>query len=71
MDSEAIAMKMISTTDRLKSRTPKAIQDFDDAMKMVFNSFWPKYKEAKEEAGEKEGDRFYTEEQWKVFLKID
>ncbi len=104
-DSEAIAMKMIAAADSLKSRTPKTVQDFDDAMKifgqlyhersctrysllekgyisyknevektivkMAFNSFWPRYKEAKEEAGEKEGDVFWTEEQWKAFLKID
>jgi hypothetical protein len=94
-DSEAIAMKMIATADCLKSRTPKAVQDFDDAMKifgklyhedgyisykdevektvvkMAFNSFFPRYKEAKEEAGEKEGEGFWAEEQWKVFLKIE
>ena len=87
-------MKMIATADRLKSRTPKAVQDFDDAMNifgklyhedgyisykdevektvvnMAFNSFFPRYKEAKE-AEEKEGEGFWTEEQWKVFLKID
>jgi len=34
MDSEAIAMKLIAGTDRLKSRTKKAVQDFDDAMKL-------------------------------------
>ena len=28
------------------------------AIKMAFNSFWPKYKEAKEEVEEKEGDGF-------------
>jgi hypothetical protein len=33
-DFEAIAMKMIAAADRLKSRTPKALQDFDDAMKI-------------------------------------
>jgi len=32
-DSEAITMKIIAAADRLKSRTPKAVQDFDDAMK--------------------------------------
>ena len=33
-DSEAISMKMIAASDRLKSRTPKAVQYFDDAMKI-------------------------------------
>lgn len=33
-DSEAIAMKLIAGSDRLKSRTKKAINDFDDAMKL-------------------------------------
>lgn len=33
-DSEAIAMKLIAGSDRLKSRTKKAVQDFDDAMKL-------------------------------------
>jgi hypothetical protein len=94
-DSEAIAMKMIAASDCLKSRTPKAVQDFDDAMKifgklyheggeiaykdaaektavtMAFNSFYPRYKEAKEAEGQKEGDGFWTEEEWKVFLQID
>ena len=88
-------MKMIAAADRLKSRTPKAVQDFDDAMKifgklyhengyisykddtektvvkMAFNSFYPRYKVAKEEAGEKEGEGFWTEEEWKAFLKFD
>ncbi|SRR5260221_7396921 len=90
-DSEAIAMKMIAAADRLKSRTPRAVQDFDDAMKIfgklyheegyisykdevektivkiAFNRFWPRYKEAKE----KEGEGFWTEEEWKVFLTFD
>ena len=93
--SEAIAMKMIAAADRLKSRAPKAVHDFDDAMKifgklyhedgyisykeevekalvkMAFNCFFPRYKEAKEKAVEKAGEGFWTEEQWKVFLKID
>jgi len=30
---------------------------------MAFNSFFPRYKEPKEEAGEKEGEGFWTEEQ--------
>lgn len=33
-DSEAIAMKLIAGADRLKSRTKKSVQDFDDAMKL-------------------------------------
>jgi hypothetical protein len=77
-DSEVIAMKIISASDRLKSRTAKAVQDFDDAMKifgklyhedghisyknqaektlvkMAFDEFYPRYKAAKEEAGENE-----------------
>ena len=91
-DSEAIAMKMHAASNCLKSRTPKAVQDFDDAMKILgklyhedgyiaykdeiekaavrvaFNWFYPRYKEAKE-AGEKEGKVFWTEEQWKVSSK--
>ena len=92
-DSEAIAMKMIAAADRLVSRTPKAVQDFDamkifgklyredgyisyevevekTVVKMAFNGFFPRYKEA-EEAGEKEDEGFWTEERWKVFPKID
>jgi hypothetical protein len=69
-DSEAIAMKMIAAADRLKSRTPKAVQDFDDAMK-IFGKFYHEegYISYKNEG--KEGDGFWTEEQWKAFLKID
>jgi hypothetical protein len=33
-DSEAIAMKLIAGSDRLKSRTKKAVNDFDDSMKL-------------------------------------
>jgi hypothetical protein len=102
-DSEAIAMKIIAADDRLKSRTPKAVQDFDDAMNILrklyhedghitykddaektavedaFNRFYPRYKEAKEAAGEKAGQEFWTEEAtrslprlallWKMFAE--
>ena len=40
-------------------------------VKMAFDSFFARYKQAKEEAGEKEGERFWTEDQWKVFLEIE
>ena len=90
-NSEAIAMKLIAGADRLKSRSRKAVNDFDDAMKlfgklyhedgqisykdemektvvkMAFNAFYPTYKSIKEEHGE----MCWSEEEWKVFLKID
>ena len=82
----------MATVDRLKSCTPTAIQDFDDAMKifgeedgyisykdevketvvkMTLSSFFLMYREAKEGAGKKQGEGLWTEEQWKVCLKID
>lgn len=33
-NSEAIAMKLIAGADRLRSRMEKAVQDFDNAMKL-------------------------------------
>ncbi|KAI1786581.1 hypothetical protein LXA43DRAFT_1064956 [Ganoderma leucocontextum] len=82
---------LLAGSDRLKSRTKKAVQDFDDTMKLfgklyhedgqishrnesektavkvAFNDFYPTYKSVKEELGE----FCWTEEEWKVFLKID
>ena len=43
----------------------------EKTVKMSFNSFFLRYKEAKEEAEGKDGKGFWTEEQWKVFLNID
>jgi hypothetical protein len=90
-DSEAIAMKLLAGSDRLKSRSKKAVKDFDDAMLLfgklyhedgeiyykspeekkiverAFEAFYPTYKAAKEELGE----MFWSEDKWKVFLKLN
>ncbi|THG92531.1 hypothetical protein EW026_g8397 [Hermanssonia centrifuga] len=34
-DSEAIALKLFADSDRLKSRSDKAVKDFDDAMQLL------------------------------------
>ena len=83
-DSEAIAMKIIAAADRLKSCTPKTVQDFDDAMN-IFGKLFTKMATSRTRkrlrrpssrwpstASSRGGDgRRAKGFEWKVFLKID